>query len=240
VCAAGFAALFGWGLMGLPDFGHYRGPYGDIINALTVSERHITDAVTAVTVDFRGFDTLGEENILFISVMGVALLLRKQKGEKGGPEEDKAAGRKVPRASDAVRALSVALVGPTALFGIYIVVHGQVSPGGGFQGGVILATAPLLVYLAGYFSKLRRIAPHWALEAAEAVGVGGYAVLGLIGYFEGAGYLTNVLPLGKPGELVSGGLAPFINIAIGLAVGAGFLLLLITFLAETLNQKDAL
>ena len=80
--ACGFAALFAWGLAGLPEFGHYLGPYGDVVNAITVPERQITDAVTAVNFDIRGFDTLGEEFIMFVSVMGVALLLRKQSGRR--------------------------------------------------------------------------------------------------------------------------------------------------------------
>ena len=238
-CAAACAALYGWGVLGLPAFGHYRGPYGDLVNAVTVPERHITGAVTAEIFDLRAFDTLGEEFILFASVMGVALLLRRQPGEGKAPARDQAPAREVPRVRDAVRVLSLALAGPTVLFGTCIVVHGQTTPGGGFQGGVILATAPLLVYLAGEYGALRKVAPHWMVEAAEAAGAGGYAVLGPVGYFSGAPYLTNGLPLGTPGQLVSGGLVPFISLAVGVEVSAGFLLLLITFLQETLNRKEA-
>lgn len=236
--ACGFAALFAWGLAGLPEFGQYLGPYGDVVNAITVPERQITDAVTAVNFDIRGFDTLGEEFIMFVSVMGVALLLRKQPDDEPAPADDKSPRRRVPRASDAVRVLSVGLIGPVALFGIYIVTHGQVSPGGGFQGGVILATAPLLIYLAGEFETLRRIAPHWLVEVSEAVGAGGYAVIGLIGIFAGEPFLTNVLPFGKAGEVTSGGIVPLINLTVGLEVSAGFLLLLMLFLEETLSEKE--
>jgi multicomponent Na+:H+ antiporter subunit B len=237
--AIGFAALFAWGLAGLPDFGHYRGPYGDLVNSATVPERHITDAVTAVNFDFRGFDTLGEEFILFASVMGVVLLLRKHPGERDEAAADRAPDRSAPRASDTVRLLCAALVGPTVLFGIYVVTHGQITPGGGFQGGVILATAPLLIYLAGEFSRLRQIAPHWLVEAAEAAGAGGYVVIGAVGYFSREPFLTNVLPLGRIGSVFSGGTVALLDLTVGLAVSAGFLLLLIEFLAEMLSQKDA-
>jgi multicomponent Na+:H+ antiporter subunit B len=60
VAPAGFGVFFMWGLLGLPAFGHYAGPYGDILNAAAVPERNITDVVTAVNFDYRGFDTLGE------------------------------------------------------------------------------------------------------------------------------------------------------------------------------------
>ncbi len=75
--AAGFAALLAWGMWGLPDFGDYRGPYGDVINAVAVPERHLTNMASAVNFDYRGFDTLGEEYILFTAVVGLALLLRQ-------------------------------------------------------------------------------------------------------------------------------------------------------------------
>ncbi|HJU15537.1 MAG TPA: sodium:proton antiporter, partial [Stellaceae bacterium] len=80
VMAAAAAAMAVRGLLGLAPFGHYPGPYGDIINAVATRERHVTNMVTAVTFDYRGFDTLGEEYMLFAAVTGVALLLRDARG----------------------------------------------------------------------------------------------------------------------------------------------------------------
>ena len=74
--AIALAIVLGCSFAGLPPTGQYRGHYGDLVNAVTVPERNITDTVTAVNFDIRGFDTLGEEFILFVSVMGVMLLLR--------------------------------------------------------------------------------------------------------------------------------------------------------------------
>lgn len=236
--ALALAGLFAWGILGLPAFGHYRGPYGDLVNAVTVPERHITDAVAAVNFDVRAFDTLGEEYILFASVMGAALLLRKHRGEQERHSEDRAPQRRVPRAGDAVRVFAVSLVGTMTVFGFYIVSHGQVSPGGGFQGGVILASAPLLVYLAGEFTKLRRVAPHAVIEVAEALGAAGYVAIGAIGWIAGGGFLRNTLPLGKPGDVFSGGMVLLLNLTVGLAVAAGFLVLLSVYLEETLSWKD--
>ena len=130
---------------------------------------------------------------MFTSVMGVLVLLRHR--TDGAGKKDKARRRRVTPASEAVRILTVLLVGPVVVFGIYVVT----PPGGGFQGGVILATAPLLVYLAGEFRKLAHIAPHRLLEVAEAAGVGAYVVIGAIGLISGLPFLDNVLPLGKTG-----------------------------------------
>jgi multicomponent Na+:H+ antiporter subunit B len=237
VGAGGVATFALWGYWGLPDFGHYRGPYGDILNAVAVPERHITDVVTAVNFDYRGFDTLGEEFILFAAVIGVAILLRAQRDEEERDASEFAFGRSAPRISDAVRALAIALVGPTVVTGLYVVVHGHLTPGGGFQGGVVLATALLLVYLAAEYSVLRKLAPFSLVEACEGVGGGGFAIIGLAGFVAGSAYLENVLPLGKVGAVNSAGVVPLINLAVGLEVAAGFVLILVEFLEQTLMVR---
>ncbi len=238
ISAAGLLAIYLWGLKGLPAFGHYRGPYGDVINQVAVYERHATDAVTAVNFDYRGFDTLGEEFILFASVMGGMLLLRRQKGEEEKPAgEDEAAERRAPQPSDATRSMTLLLVGPLVLFGIYIVSHGQLTPGGGFQGGVILATAPLLVYLAGNYEIFDRITAQTLVEVAEATGAFAYDAIGLAGVISGGVFLRNVLALGKTGMVNSGGTIALISLVVGLEVAGGFVLLLRAFLEETLRLR---
>jgi multicomponent Na+:H+ antiporter subunit B len=212
--------------------------YADFVNRVTVPERQITDAVTAVNFDIRGFDTLGEEFIMFASVLGVALLLRRQRDEWDGPPVDRARGRQVPPPSDAIRILTVALIGPLVLFGIYVVVHGQATPGGGFQGGVILATAPLLMYLAGEYESLCRVAPRWLVETGESIGAGGYAIIGAAAMLRHEHFLQNFLPLGKAGDVFSGGTVAFIDLTVGLEVAGGFILLLLIFLEETLVRRD--
>ncbi len=238
-CAA-FTALYVAALGGLQPMGQVQGwaaQYGDTINRLSVPALHITDAVTAVNFEFRGFDTLGEEFIMAASVLGAALLLRQHPDERSGPPKDKAPGRTISRSSDAVRVLTVGLVGPVTLFGIYIVVHGQLTPGGGFQGGVILASAPLLIYLAGEFRSLRRVAPRWMVEVAEAAGAGGYAVIGAVSMVAGLPFLANYLPRGQVGDVFSGGIVVLIDLTVGLEVAGGLILLLLVFLEETLTRR---
>jgi multicomponent Na+:H+ antiporter subunit B len=223
-----------WGLTGLPDYGVYVGPYGDVLNQVAVAERKATNVVASVTFDYRGIDTLGEEFILFAAVLGVAILLRTQRGEREQPPDEDAADRRAPGTSDAVRVLGLVLVGPVVLFGVYVVTHGHLSPGGGFQGGVVLATAALLVFLSGEYVTLRRISPEVLLDVAEATGAAGYVAVGLLGVAAGVTFLANVLPLGQPGALLSAGTIPVINLAVGLEVAAGFVLLLSEFLEQTL------
>jgi multicomponent Na+:H+ antiporter subunit B len=218
-----------WGLTGLPDYGVYVGPYGDVLNAVAVGERKATNVVAAVTFDYRGVDTMGEEFILFAAVVGVAIVLRAQRGETEQPPDEDAADRRAPGTSNAVRVLGLALLGPVVLFGIYVVAHG-----GGFQGGVVLATAALLVYLSGEYVTLRRVRPVALIDLSESTGAAGYVAVGLLGLAAGAAFLENVLPLGRPGALLSAGTIPLINLSVGLEVAGGFVLLLSEFLEQTL------
>src|ERR671932_404151 len=97
VAAAGLAALFLWSITGLPKFGDYHGAYGHILNQTAPHQRQTSNVVAAVVFDYRGFDTMGEELILFAAVMGVAMLLRE-------PSEDEATVPDDPSRSDALRA----------------------------------------------------------------------------------------------------------------------------------------
>jgi multicomponent Na+:H+ antiporter subunit B len=237
VALAGLLGLVLWGLTGLPDFGDYQGAYGEILNRVAVPERSTTDVVTAVNFDYRGFDTLGEEFILFAAVVGVASILRTLRGERTRRPDDDAAGRHVPPSSVLVRVTGLGLVAPTILVGLYIVAHGHQTPGGGFQGGVILATALLLIYLSADYTTMQAVGPMWLLELAEGMGAAGFALIGVAGLVFGAAFFDNFLGKGTPGELLSAGTIPLSNSAVGLAVTGGFVFMLSEFLQQALTRR---
>lgn len=236
--AAALAWVFFLAYRGLAPAGYVQSRYGDTVNAITVSERHITDAVTAVNFDVRGFDTLGEEFILFTSVVGVVLLLRRQEDEPAGDHEDKLSGRIIPPPSDAVRVTGLLLVAPTVLFGLYIVTHGQVTPGGGFQGGVILASAPLLLYLCADYAQFRGALPQRLVEISEAIGASSYILIGGACVVLGGVFLQNLFPLGQSGSVTGGGTVAFIDVGVGLEVSGGLSLALLIYLEELLEEKE--
>lgn len=238
VAGVGLFFLLLHSFAGLPDFGHYLGPYGDILNRVSVPERHATAVVSAINFDYRGFDTLGEEFILFAAVVGVASLLRGLRGEHEERPKDEGEGREVRDTSAAVTLVGRALVGPTLVVGLYVVVHGHQTPGGGFQGGVILATALLLVYLSGEYATLRRVGPMPLVELAEALGTGALVLLGVAGMVFASAFLENFLPLGTTGELLSAGTIPVASTVIGLAVTGGFALMVSEFLEQALVMRQ--
>jgi multicomponent Na+:H+ antiporter subunit B len=227
------------GMTGLPAFGHYHGVYGLLVDRTELSLRHATDIVTALNFDIRAFDTLGEEFILFASVAGVALLLRHLRGEEEGDRARGIEDHRFAGASEALRVYSLVAIPLVVALGVYVVVHGHLTPGGGFQGGVVLAAGPAAILLGGRYLTLRRLAPEWALEALDSLGASAYALIGLGGLIFGSIYLKNFLPLGHPGELLSAGMMPLNSIAVGLEVTGAFLLTWTEFLDQALVVPGA-
>lgn len=232
---AGLAAFYVWGLTGLPGFGSYPGPYGYILDHVAVLQTNATGVVSAINFSYRGIDTLGEEFILFIAATGVSTVLRHLRGEREESAGAAALRAEGPAPSDATRQATVLFVGPVMVMGWFLGSHAQTSPSGGFQGGVILATAFILIYLAGQFLAFRRLSPVPLTDAVGAVGAGGFAVIGLAAVAQGLPYLYNFLPLGSvPGAVSSSGTIALISFFVGVEVAAAFVLIVSELLEQTL------
>ena len=228
-------AVMGVAAGGLEAFGDYPGPYGDLVAKLVPEQRQATALVSAVTFDVRGFDTLGEELILFAAVCGSAALLRRRRVERGedAPRPER------PKASFATRAVGGALVAPMLVFAAYVTLHGHIGPGGGFQGGVLGAGALLLAYAAGQSVRLRRAGSLAGLEVTEAVGGAAFLLLAVGTLIAAGATLQNDLPLGTAGMLLSAGTIPIGNIAVGIEVAGGVALVLAEFLERALLDDPA-
>ena len=223
------------GLHGLPAFGDFHGAYGLLVDHVEPGQRHATDIVTALNFDLRAFDTLGEEFILFASVSAVALLLRHLRDENEDVDSSRSvANHRFAGASDALRVLSLVLIPLLVSLGVYLALHGALTPGGGFQAGVVLAAGPLVILLAGRYLALKRVAPGWMVEAGDAAGAVAYGLIGLGGLIFAGVYLKNFLPLGTSGHLLSAGMMPLNSIAVGLEVTGAFLLTWTEFLDQDL------
>ena len=231
---AGLAALLLWSFAGLPDFGHYLGPYGRHPQPLgdpgpaghgggqrdqlrLPRLRHARGGVHPLRRRHRG-----------------GSLLRELRGERNRRPRDDARGRRVREPSVAVTLMGLALVGPTLVLGLYIVDHGHQTPGGGFQGGVILATALLLVFLADQYVTLAAGRSDGADRARRGDRGGAFALIGVGGMIWAGAYFANFLGVGRAGMLLSGGIVLPGSVAVGLAVTGGFAFMLSEFLEQTL------
>jgi multicomponent Na+:H+ antiporter subunit B len=234
------AAVLVWTSADLPGFGHYSGIYGLLLGHVAVAERHATNVVSAITFDYRGFDTLGEEFILFAAAVGGAILLRADRDERAIEAAAQHSNERAEVVARPVRAVGAALVGPTVVLGGYIVAHGALTPGGGFQGGVVLASAAVLVYASGQYLALRRVGRGITpLELADALGAIGFALIALGGLLFGTAALDNFLGFGVTGSLYSGGIIPLANISVGIEVAGGITLIVAEFLDQALMRRRA-
>jgi len=171
-------------------------------------ETGAANIVTSVVVNYRGFDTLGEVTILFLAAIGLGSILTSM---------SKWSQRKTEPASLILKTGCRFLLPLILLFGAYIFIHGHLSPGGGFQGGAIIASAFLLIYLTFHGKGMNETGSKVTESSSGLI----FILLGLIGLAVGNHYfLSNFLPKGQLNDLFSAGIIPLIYIAIGLKVGS--------------------
>ena len=188
----------------------------------TAQDIGAANIVTAIIVTYRGLDTLGEVTVLFLTATIIGLVLSRGRKER-------ALQRDLPDAGELLTIGRSLLVPLILLLGAYVFINGHLTPGGGFQGGAIVASAMLLVLL----TDLNRRFSHGLIAMVESTSGLVYVLLGLLGLVLAGGFLDNrFLPLGEFGTLFSAGAIPVIYAFIGLKVGAEFSSMLVN-LSET-------
>jgi multicomponent Na+:H+ antiporter subunit B len=166
--------------------------------------------VTAIVVTYRGFDTLGEVTILFIAaaIAGFFLKVNKENNERE---------KSLRKASEILVTASTLLVPVIFMLGVYIFMNGHLTPGGGFQGGAVIATGMVMIIMAKPDFRFN----HKLIEVIESFSGVGFVVIGILGLILAAGFLDNhILSMGKFGTLLSAGAVPVIYVLIGLKVGS--------------------
>jgi multicomponent Na+:H+ antiporter subunit B len=123
------------------------------------------------------------------------------------------------------------------MLAVYVIAHGNVSPGGGFQGGVIAAAALLLVYAAGQMVALEHVRPVALVELSEAVGAAAFVLVAIGGMVFATVAMANFLGFGTTGSLLSGGTIPVLNAAVGVEVTGAVTLIITEFLDQALLRE---
>lgn len=205
----------------LPPTGSADNPDNNI-----VSERYIESGlqetgalniVSGMILTYRAFDTFGETNVLFIATCCVMILLMVDDAilKKQEVMNDR---RFEPKNDAILQGTAFVLCPIIFIFGIYIILNGHLSPGGGFSGGAIMG-AGLILYVASFgFKRTQRFFDEHVYKIAKITALCMYGLIGTYFYMTGANGIENHIPLGIPGHILSSGIILPINVCVGLEV----------------------
>ena len=211
----------------LPEYGSPDNPNNNEVvekyNKDGLYDTGATNNVASMILDYRAFDTLGESHVLFVAAVCVMILLRLELTKDGKPTDKKRAEEENDRLyepkNDKILQLSAKILVPMIImYGIYVILNGHLSPGGGFSGGAIIG-AGLILYVNAYgFEKASRIMNRKNYAVISVVPLLFYAVAKGYSFFTGENHLESGIPKGAPGAILSGGLILPLNICVGIVV----------------------
>ena len=225
LCLTLIAVLL-WTVVYLPKFGEPDNPINNEVSARYiekgVEETGATNFVTGMILDYRAFDTFGESCVLFIAATCVQVLLRledsgsREKQKKKRAEENDRIYE--PKNDLILQKVSCVLVPLLFIFGIYIILNGHLSPGGGFSGGAVIGSGLILYLNAFGFKKTERFFTDRTFRRITLAALTFYCLAKSYSFFTGANHLESGIPLGTPGAILSSGLILPLNICVGLVV----------------------
>ncbi|MBP3617562.1 MAG: hypothetical protein J6J38_05960 [Lachnospiraceae bacterium] len=211
----------------LPEYGSPDNPNNNEVvekyNKDGLYDTGATNNVASMILDYRAFDTLGESHVLFVAAVCVMILLRLELTKDGKPTDVKRAEEENDRLyepkNDKILQLSAKILVPMIImFGIYVILNGHLSPGGGFSGGAIIGAGLILYVNAFGFEKAKRIMNRKNYAIISVVPLLFYAIAKGYSFFTGANHLESGIPTGTPGAILSGGLILPLNICVGIVV----------------------
>lgn len=226
LCASIIFVLL-WTVAYLPIFGNAGNPDNNEVSARYIEkglkETGAVNIVTGMILDYRAFDTFGESCVLFIASCCVLVLLRidgASKDEHMRKRMEEAAYDRLyePKNDIILQKCACVLVPLILVFGIYIVLNGHLSPGGGFSGGAVLGSGLILYLNAFGFKKTERFFTEKVYRRTTLCALTFYCVAKSYSFFTGANHLESGIPLGTPGAILSSGLILPLNICVGLVV----------------------
>lgn len=226
ILCLGIIAVLLWTIAYLPVFGNAGNPDNNEVSARYIErglqETGAVNIVTGMILDYRAFDTFGESCVLFIASCCVLVLLRidKESDMEGVKERLKAADdrRFEPKEDIILQKCATVLTPLLFVFGIYIILNGHLSPGGGFSGGAVLGSGLILYLNAFGFAKTERFFHTRTYRRITVTALSFYCLAKSYSFFTGANHLESGIPLGTPGAIFSSGLILPLNICVGMVV----------------------
>lgn len=224
VCLVALITILMVAVSYLPPVGSADNPSSNEVSAKYIEDgMQDTGAVNIVTgmiLDYRAFDTFGESNVLFIATCTVLILMRKdkKKGKGSAEEEEKLDSYYEPKDDTILQKVTFVLFPIIVIYGIYVILNGHLSPGGGFSGGAIIGAGLILYVNAFGFEKTEKFFTEKTYKWISFGSLSFYCLAKSYSFFTGANHLESIVPLGNAGDIISSGLILPLNICVGLVV----------------------
>ncbi len=213
-----------WTVSYLPEFGDPNAPENNEVAKRYIEqgleETGSMNIVTGMILDYRAFDTFGESCVLFVAACCVLILLRIDREEE--PEVhavEQAIDMSYEPLGDTILQQVANILSPMiVIFGIYVILNGHLSPGGGFSGGAIIATGLILYLTAHGFEQTERFLNERVIQVLTVAALSFYCFAKAYSFYTGANGLESFIGTGTPGNLFSAGLIVYLNICVGIVV----------------------
>ncbi len=226
LCCAALIAILLVAVSYLPPVGSAENPASNEVAAKYIEDglqdTGAVNIVTGMILDYRAFDTFGESNVLFIATCSVLILLRndKKRDKRQAAAEEKTERYYEPKDDSILQKITFLLFPIIVIFGIYVILNGHISPGGGFSGGAIIGAGLILYANAFGFEKLNRFFTEKTYKWVSFTSLAFYCLAKSYSFFTGANHLESGIPLGTAGDILSSGLILPLNICVGLVVAS--------------------
>lgn len=202
----------------LPEVGNAKNPDNNIVSETYISQglsdTGAVNIVTGMILSYRAFDTFGETTVLFVAACCVMILLMVEEKDilKNQDSNDRFFE---PKNDMILQQAAFVLVPVIFIFGIYVILNGHLSPGGGFSGGATIGAGMILYVSAFGFAKTERFFNEKMYVRIKVTALLFYGCLVTYYFYTGANGLPCLIPLGEPGKILSGGITLPINIFVG-------------------------
>ncbi|MDO4811416.1 MAG: MnhB domain-containing protein [Eubacteriales bacterium] len=214
-----FAAIMLLTVANLPPYGAKDAPTVNEVAQRYVEkgteETGAVNTVAGMILDYRAFDTLGESFVLFTAMCAVTVLMNQSGKRRRVCVEAETVDY---YADPIVRTMCKFVIPVILVFGIYILLNGHLSPGGGFSGGAILASAFIIFAMVWGDERAQGTIRVPVIKTITLCALCFYALSKTYSFFTGANHLHSVISPGVPGRILSAGLILPLNVAVGVVV----------------------
>ena len=225
ICCVLLIGVLLYAIANLPRYGQENRETVEVVERYVehgLQETGAVNIVAGMILDYRAFDTLGESHVLFTALICVMILLRLDDKNMRTDFEDyytTSLDRYHETSRDMImQCVGMLLVPSIFVYGIYILLNGQNSPGGGFSGGAVLGAGLIIYASASGLTGVDRIYTLKVSKIITFVSLAFYSFAKGYVFFTGANGIESHIPKGTPGAILSGGLILPLDIAVGFVV----------------------